>query len=88
VAFFSEKEKDLNIIIDFETAKPNGELETKVYDEVAKYLTSSQSILTEVTGFKGCDALIKASISNTSPEAEDQCWKALLPSVDILKTFF
>jgi len=86
--FSAEKEKNLNIIIDFESAKPSGENETKVYEEVANYLKSTQILLTEVSTFKGCDALIKASISNTSPEAEEQCWRALLPSVDILKTFF
>jgi hypothetical protein len=59
-----------------------------VYEDVAKYLQSTELLLTEVTSFKGCDALIKASISNSSPDAEEQCWRALLPSVDILKTFF
>jgi len=41
-----------------------------------------------VSDFKGCEALIKASISNSSPDAEENCWRALLPSVDVLKTFF
>jgi len=85
---FAEKDKDLGLIIDFENAKPSGEAETKVYEDVAKYLGSTKDLLKDVAGFKGCDALIKASISNTSPDAEENCWKALLPSVDILKTFF
>jgi hypothetical protein len=101
-SLFSEKEKDLGFIIDFENAKPEGEVsryssyvivthsqaETKVYEDIAKYLQATEQILKEITSFQGCDALIKASISNTSPDAEEQCWRALLPSVDILKTFF
>lgn len=87
-SLFSEKDKDLNIIIDFENAKPTEKAEIEVYEDIAKYLQSTEVLLTEVGNFKGCDALIKASISNSSPDAEEQCWRALLPSVDILKTFF
>jgi len=86
--FSSEKERHVNIFIDFEKATPSGDNEQKVYQEVDKYLELSGALLTEVANFKGCDSAIKAAISTPSVETDDACWKLLLPSVDVLKRFY
>jgi len=78
----------LNIIIDFENATPSGEKEQKVHQEVANYLQKSSNVLIEVAHFKGCDVEIKAAISTPTPDTDEACWRKLLPSVDVLKTFY
>jgi len=45
-------------------------------------------LLEEVAAFKGCETLIKAAISTPNAQTDENCWRALVPSVEILKTFF
>jgi hypothetical protein len=83
-------------------AKPSPE-EAGTYEEVQAVLTKSGQILTElqvhppvylrsahlaVQEYTGCEKFIREAMSNTTPEAEEQAWTAVLPAVEQLKKFY
>jgi hypothetical protein len=86
--FAGEKHSTINIIIDFENAKPNTDSEKKIHEEVHDYLKASEGILSQIASFKGCDDVIRKAITTPGAETEKAAWDAIVPSVDILKEFY
>lgn len=75
------------IFLDFEKAEPSDE-EKAVHAEVAAVLDKEATILEALTTYTGCEEYIRKAITNPSPEAEEEAWKAVLPAVDQLKDFY
>nr|BAN40689.1 hypothetical protein, conserved [Entamoeba invadens] len=87
LSLFQGGEKGEKIIIDFDHVQPTAE-EQDLYTKVEECLKKSANILTQITAYKGCEELIRKAISQVSQENEEECWKALIPRVDTLHTFF
>ncbi|KAL7717228.1 CYRIA/CYRIB Rac1 binding domain-containing protein [Entamoeba marina] len=87
LSLFQGGEKGEKIVIDFENVTPTQE-EQEVWDSVRVVLEGSSNILTAIAEYKGCEDLIRKAIAQVSPENEEECWKALLPRVDVLHDFY
>nr|BAN37738.1 hypothetical protein, conserved [Entamoeba histolytica] len=87
LSLFQGGEKGEKIIIDFENVVPSPE-EQELYSSVEQCLQKSSKILQEISEYKGCEDLIRKAISQVSPENEEECWKALIPRVDVLYEFY
>eukprot|EP01099_Mayorella_cantabrigiensis_P000629 TRINITY_DN1272_c0_g2_i1.p1 TRINITY_DN1272_c0_g2~~TRINITY_DN1272_c0_g2_i1.p1 ORF type:complete len:311 (-),score=75.57 TRINITY_DN1272_c0_g2_i1:212-1144(-) len=73
------------IPLDFEgAASADGDVGT----EVKGNLQPVPDILARLHTFKGCGEFIREAITNPNPETEEAAWKAVVPSVEILKGFY
>ena len=87
LAKFNGGEKGEKIIIDFENVNPSAE-EQEVWNKVDEALKKSPDIIKKIGEYQGCEELIRKAISQVTPENEEECWKALLPRVDVLYEFY
>jgi len=87
LTFLNGGKESLNIWVDLENAKPSPE-EAGTYEEVQAVLAKSGQILTELQEYTGCEKFIREAMSNTTPEAEEHAWTAVLPAVEQLKKFY
>ncbi|CAI8043381.1 CYFIP-related Rac1 interactor B [Geodia barretti] len=78
----------VDFFVDFETAEPTPE-EGEVHRKVATVLDRAPDILADLHGYKGAGEHIREAISNSKSEKhQDVAWKAVCPSVILLKKFY
>lgn len=76
----------VELVLDFEDDSATSDSE--VYTEVKTSLGPVPAILEKLGQFKGCGEYIRAAITNPNPETEEAAWKAVVPSVEVLKGFY
>lgn len=84
----SDHGKGVDIVLNFEGAKPSSEEEEQIYTQVAAVLDKGPQILEQLTNYPGCEEHIRKAITSPGPENEDAAWNAVLPAVDQLKEFY
>lgn len=78
----------IDIFLDFENATPT-ESEKEVFDVVHSVLDVAPQILQELQGYQGAGEEIRQAISNAlNEELQEVAWKAVVPLVGKLKTFY
>ncbi|XP_058963777.2 CYFIP-related Rac1 interactor B-like [Pocillopora verrucosa] len=78
----------IDIFLDFENATPT-ESEKEVFDVVHCVLDAAPQILQELQGYQGAGEEIRQAISNAlNEELQEVAWKAVVPLVGKLKTFY
>lgn len=78
----------VDFFVDFETAEPTQE-EVEVHSKVATVLARAPDILADLHGYRGAGEHIREAISNPKSEKhQDIAWKAVCPSVQMLKKFY
>lgn len=78
----------IDIFLDFENATPT-ESEKEVFDVVHSVLDVAPQILQELQSYQGAGEEIRQAISNAlNEELQEVAWKAVVPLVGKLKTFY
>ncbi|RMX41654.1 hypothetical protein pdam_00008869 [Pocillopora damicornis] len=78
----------IDIFLDFENATPT-ESEKEVFDVVHSVLDVAPQILQELQDYQGAGEEIRQAISNAlNEELQEVAWKAVVPLVGKLKTFY
>ncbi|CAH3111144.1 unnamed protein product [Pocillopora meandrina] len=78
----------IDIFLDFENATPT-ESEKEVFDVVHSVLDVAPQILQELQAYQGAGEEIRQAISNAlNEELQEVAWKAVVPLVGKLKTFY
>ncbi|KAI8083381.1 uncharacterized protein B0P05DRAFT_578686 [Gilbertella persicaria] len=76
------------INFDIENATPSSE-EMETYKQLYKMLVEpNPTLLAKLNNYKPASDLIRNAIANSSTENEDKAWKAVLPTVDMLRDFY
>jgi hypothetical protein len=78
----------IDFFVDFETAQPTPE-EAEVHGKVATVLARAPEVLCDLQGYRGAGEHIREAISNPkSDKHQDVAWKAVCPSVILLRKFY
>jgi len=88
LSLLASGEKAVDIVLDFENAKPESEEEQAIHAAVAAVLNKGPQILKELSTYSGCEEFIRKAITSPGPETEEAAWKAVLPAVEQLKKFY
>ena len=88
LSLLASGEKAVDIVLDFENAKPESEEEQQIHASVAAVLNKGPQILKELSTYSGCEEFIRKAITTPGPETEEAAWKAVLPAVEQLKKFY
>lgn len=78
----------VEFFVDFEKAEPTVE-EAEVHGKVAMVLAKAPEIIADLRNYKGAGEQIREAISNPKSEKhQEQAWKAVCPSVLLLRKFY
>jgi len=75
----------VEITLDFEGDTTS---DNEIFAQVKGSMTPVPEILAKLSQFKGCGEFIREAITNPNPETEEAAWKAVVPSVEVLKGFY
>jgi len=83
------KSNETGIVLDFENAKPNDEVEKAVHSKLEDILQQAEPTLEKVFNYgDGCKELIRVAIAQSNAENERLVWQKLVPNVELLKYFY
>lgn len=77
-----------DIFVDFENAQPQTELEYSLYEEAERVLEKSVFVLKELENYQGASLEIREAITKPTKVSEENAWKAVLPMVEKLESFY
>jgi len=87
--FKKEPTHQIDFFLDFRNnQEPNGGDELDIYNAVKDILDKKEEILSILTDYEGCNAVIHKAITEPCKENEEAAWDVLIPAVDHLKTMF
>jgi len=88
ISYLSQGDRSEDIMIDFEKAEPQTDIEKEIHANVSAVLNKGPNILDRLQSYQGCEEFIRKAITNPGPETEEAAWEAVLPAVDELKQFY
>jgi len=86
--FFTSERSAINVLVDFENAKPGSEHERQIYDIVSKVLEKCGMILDSVSKYVSCEEAIRAAMRNPQPETEEKAWLGVSAAVAQVKMIY
>jgi len=76
-----------DVFIDFENSSPTSS-ESKVFESMQKMLSEGEDLVEKIKTYQGCQVQQQRAMKNETPNAEEECFEALLVNVALINDFY